>query len=254
MLTTALALPLWLCSPTADRPGLVSAGNVDGVLTWELGALEPGGSTRHVLLFAFDESHDSLLARMSQARTQFATGADPSPVDSDAPPEKAWIDNDATDFALERTGYFSWRSVRQALRCDRGGQLSQYSYYVHWRDGDGEHRAGNPYHEEETPENLRVLEPMRAAGPREAWGLVETADGALRIRVRALPGEGGCVAVEFVLTNAGAERLDALRFSTYANLEANHDHDNDLSLLDADLGGVLVIDPPTGRCVTLGAL
>jgi len=253
MLTTALALPLLLSVPAADRPGLVAAGNVDGVLTWELGALAPGESSRNVLLFMFDESHDALLDRARAAREQWSEPPEPAPVEGPAP-EKAWITNGATDFALERTGYFSWRSVRQALGCDRGGQLSQFSYYVHWRDAAGEHRAGNNYHEDETPDNLVIVEPMRAAGPTEAWGVVSTADGRLRIRVRARTGEGGCVGVEYVLTNTGTEPLQTLRFSAYANLEANHDHDNDLTLLDTDLGGVLVIDPPTERCVTFAGL
>jgi hypothetical protein len=232
-----------------------SAGNVDGVLTWNLGSLEPGASTRHVLLFAFDESHERLVARLDAVRQQFAEPTTPGAVDANAPaPEKAWIANEATDFALERTGYFSWRSVQQALRCDRGGQLSQYSYYVHWRDDTGEHRAGNPYHEDETPDNLAVVEPMRTAGEGEALGLVETTDRKLRLRVRALLGEGSTVAVEFLLTNLTDGRLDDVRFSSYANLEANHDHDNDLSLADSDIQGIVVLDPPTGRCAAVTGL
>ncbi|MBM3475529.1 MAG: hypothetical protein FJX75_19865 [Armatimonadetes bacterium] len=254
MLAGALILPL-LAPVGAPPPGVYSAGNVDGVLTWSLGNLDPGASARHVLLFAFDDSPDALVTRLDNARGRFANPPEPSPLDLSSPAaEKAWIANEATDFALERTGYFSWRSVQQALRCDRGGQLSQYSYYVHWRDSGGEHRAGNPYHDDETPDNLQVIQPMRTATATEAWGLAGTADGKLRLRVRAMVGEGSCIAVEYLLTNLSNERLEDLRFSAYANLEAAHDHENDLSLLDSDLGGLLVIDPPTGRAVTLAGL
>jgi hypothetical protein len=250
-----LVLPMVYWTVSVPTAGLFSAGNVDGVLTWELGSLPPGEAKRHVMLFVFDESREKLALRLDAARERFRDSTEPGALDVSAPaPDKAWIRGAATDFALERTGYFSWRSVQQALACDRGGQLSQYSYYLHWRDSAGEHRAGNNYHEDEVPDNLAIVQPMRTAGDGEAWGIVQTADGKLRVRVRAMLGEGGTVGAEYVLTNLSDEPLDALRFTVYANLEANHDHDNDLSLLDAEARGLVVLDPPTGRCVALVGL
>ena len=236
--------------------GLASMGNTDGVLTWRIGALEPGGSARKVVLFVFADSLDELLERLEAARRHFGEpAADRSGVEGTRSQGRVWIQNDATDFALEGTGYFRWtRAKRQALRCSRGGQLSQFTYYVHYRDGAGSHRAGTPHIGESTPENLRIVEPIRALSRTEAAGVMETADGRLRLRIRAMMGRGNMAAVEFALENLHAEPLAEVRLSTYANIESAHSHGDDYSFLDARTGGLVVADPATGMCVVMAGL
>jgi len=135
-----------------------------------------------------------------------------------------------------------------------GGQLSQYTFYVHYRDSSGEHRAGTPQEGDTTPENLRILDPPRNASATEALGEVQTADGKLRIRVRASLPLKTVAALEFVLKNVGADPLENVRLSTYANLETHHDEANDSSALDASTAGLLVFDPPTGTCAAMAGL
>ncbi len=63
--------------------------------------------------------------------------------------------------------------------------------------------AGTPILQENALENLRVVEPVRAVSDSEARGTLETADGKLRLRVRAVMGAGATAAVEFTLMNIG---------------------------------------------------
>ena len=233
--------------------GLESVGNTDGVLTWRLGVLEKGKTARHIVLFAFDESHGKLVRRLDAARRHFGTLPVPATASGDAA-QPVWLGNEATDFALEGTGFFRWRMKRQALRCPRGGQLSQFTWYVHYRDGDGPHRAGTPHVGDSTPENLRVVEPVRLLGKTQAVGLMETADGKLRIRVRAVLGDGPVVAVEFLLANTGRQQIRDVRLTAYANIEAAHTHAGDHSVLDRRTAGLLVVDPATGLCVAMAGL
>ena len=143
---------------------------------------------------------------------------------------------------------------RQSLACTPGGQLSQFAWFVHYDDADGSHRAGTLNDGEPESENLRVVEPVRAVSDQEAMGEVETSDGKLRVRVRALLGAGNEVAVEFVLSNRHAAALRNLRLSAYANIEAAHTHAGDYSVLDARTSGLLVLDPPTGMTVLMAGL
>ena len=176
--------------------GLQSAGNTDGVLTWRLGTLAKQQSVREVVLFAFDKSPEAVLRHLEAARRQFAQPLPPpSSVPVGAPKAQVWIANAATDFALEGPCFFRWdNGGRQALRCARGGQLSQFTWYLHYTtnvkdrevlhkdqrptgadrgqpsgssnrpaalppydDRGGKHRAGTPHYPESTPENLRIV-------------------------------------------------------------------------------------------------
>ena len=254
-LLAALLLAWPRAGAAAEAAGAEAFGNTDGVLTWRPGTLAPGQSAREVVLFAFDTSHADVARRLEAARRRFADMPAPSAASPSGPaPAKVWIKNETTDFALEGPCYFRWRLVRQGLACAQGGQLSQFTYYLHYQDAEGNHRAGVPHEGDETPENLRVVEPVHALGPAEAAGAVETADKRLRARVRAVMGEGPVVAVEFVLTNIHTGPLADVRLSAYANLEANHTHEGDYSALDARTQGLLVVDPPTGLCAVMAGL
>ncbi|KPK43124.1 MAG: hypothetical protein AMK72_13725 [Planctomycetes bacterium SM23_25] len=235
--------------------GLDSAGNTDGVLTWHLGTVEAGGSAREVVLFAFDASHEKVTSLLEAAREEFARLPDPPPAAAGAKPQPtAWIRNDSTDFALEGPGHFFWEGKRQSLASARGGQCSRFGWYVHYTGDGAARRAGTPITGNPAPENLEVLQPAAAVAPDQAVATVETADGRLRIRIRASLGQGNTAAVEFVLTNTGGAPLADVRLSAYANLEAAHDHENDYATLDARTGGVLTVDPPTGTCVVMAGL
>jgi len=236
--------------------GLESAGNVDGVLTWRLGTIAKEKPARKVVLFAYDGSPEAVLKRIEAARRQFAESRPAArPPSAAAAAAKVWIQNGTTDFALEGPCFFRWDvQGRQALRSGRGGQLSQFTWYAHYQDRRGSHRAGTPHYPESIPENLRVVEPVRTLGEREMAGAVETADGQLRVGVRAAMGEGPVVAVEFTLAGLTAEPLTDVRLTTYANLESAHDEGNDYSFLDRRTAGLLVFDPGTQTCAVMAGL
>jgi len=247
---------------TGLAEGLESFGNVDGYLTWPLGDLAPGQSARQVVLLVYDKSAQAAAKRLEQARMDFASLAEPKFAAAPAQPaagaapgqDRAWIRNEATDFALEGHSFFSWRSQRQSLACPHGGQLSQFTYYLHYRDAAGEHRAGLRQEGDFSVENLRIAQAPARLTATEAMGQVQTADGKLRLRVRAVMGKGSEVAVEFVATCSAAQPVRDLRLSFYANIEAAHTHEGDFSTLDARTGGLMVVDPPTGMCVILSGL
>ncbi len=236
--------------------GLQSAGNTDGVLTWHLGTLAKQQSAREVVLFAFAGSPDAVARYVDAARRQFAQPLPmPAGTPGTSPKGQVWIANGATDFALEGPCFFRWdNGGRQALRCTRGGQLSQFTWYMHYEDLAGKHRSGTPHYPESTPENLRIVEPVRPLSAREAAGTVETADGKLRIRVRAAMGDGPMVAVEFLVTNLSAEPLGEVTLSAYANIESDHDESNDFSFLDRRTAGLMVLDPITNQSVVMTGL
>ncbi len=257
MRTSSLVIVLALSFPAAQctAAGLQAMGNTDGVLTWRLGTLQKNASAREIVLFAYGHSHAQLVQTVKQAR---AAGAQlpelaPPAANADLPPEPpVWIKNDATDFALGWTGFFRWDlKQRQALACARGGQLSQFTYYVHWWDDEGRHRAGTPQDGSSAPENLRVLEPVRALSGTEAFGVFETADKKLRLRVRVRMLQGPAAAVEFVVTNTHAQPLVDLELTLYANMEAAHTHEGDFTCLDAATAGLLVYDPDTKMCTVM---
>jgi hypothetical protein len=250
----ALSLATWSASANM-APGLQSVGNVDGVLTWDCGTLAPGQSVRELILFVHDRSASAAADRLEAARREFAESSPlPGSPPSAAGGATVWLKNERTDFALEGPSFFRWRLKRQSLASPEGGQLSQFAYYVHYQDGAGAHRAGVINDGPVESVNLRITEPVRALDQRQAMGVVETADGKLLLRIRALLGEGSVAAVEFVITSRSDQPLENVRLSAYANIEAAHTHEGDCSFLDANTGGLLVHDPSTGVTVLMAGL
>ena len=137
--------------------GLESAGNTDGVLTWRLGTLEHDKPLREVVLLTYDRAPAAVLAQLGALRKQFASMPAPPAVSADAPTSPhVWIENSTTDFALLQLAFFRWDwTQRQSLRDSRGGQLSQFTWYIHYGDAAGQHRAGIPHFDNRTPENVR---------------------------------------------------------------------------------------------------
>jgi hypothetical protein len=249
---TILCAAILALAPAARADGLTSTGNTDGVLTWRLGKIEPGQSAREVVLFASADSPDAATKLLEVARREFATATAPPDRKNAEAQATVWIKNAATDFALSGPGHFFWEGARQSLSCPAGGQLSRFGWYVHYSDG-ADRRAGTPI-SDRTAENLRVTEPLAAVAADQAVATLETADGQLRIRLRAKMGSGAVAALEFVLTNPGAKALTDVHLSAYANLEAAHTHENDYSALDAHTGALLTVDPPTNACVLMAGL
>ena len=233
--------------------GLESTGNTDGLLTWNLGQLEPSGSVKTTTLFAYADSYDKLLALLEKARADLKITPDSPPPPETTSSGIVWIKNALTDFALDADGAFFWEGNRQALKCTHGGQLSRFGYFVHYNDGKSKH-AGSSITKRGSLKNLRIIKPTQLLRPTQAKTLLETADGKLRLGIHAMTGNGPVVAVNFVLTNIGQAPLGDVRLSAYSNLESAHSHENDYSILDSDIAGVLVVDPPTGFCTAMAGL
>jgi len=241
--------PIGVCSGA----GLEAGGNTDGVLTFSLGDLAPGGTVRPRAIFAFDTSYEGVAQRLDAARRSSLEGASDgagTPVSLD----KVWVDNGVTDFALEGPGYFRWRMERQALRCAQGGQLSQFTWYVHYTDGTIRKRAGIANDGDDPPENLRTTGPLLRYGERAVSRAMETSDSLLSIGVRAVLRNDTGAVVEFALTSRAATALTDVRLSLYANIEANHDEGDDISVLDAASGALLVVDVDSGVHVAMAGL
>ena len=250
-----LPVAMLLAVEISAAAGLSSSGNTDGLLTWDLGTVEPGASAREVVLFAYAESYEKAAGLLEQARREFAPLPEAPAAEAARPAATVWIRNAATDFALEGPGHFFWEGRRQSLTCKRGGQCSRFGWYVHYHDGAAK-RAGTPIAggRGAAGENLRILAPIVAVRPDQAVGTVQTADGRLRVRIRAVMGKGAVVGVELVVTNVGRRPLKDVRLTAYSNLEAAHDHENDYSVLDPRTAGLVVADPPTGLCVVMAGL
>lgn len=254
----------WVASLSAA--GLESVGNTDGLLTWQIGTLDRGQTAREVALFAFDSSHKGVIKRLEQARRQYAASprggrvwyphipptAAALDVSVNSVPQVVWIKNEVTDFALAGPGHFFWEGLRQGLTCAQGGQLSRFGYYLHYNGGTAR-RAGTPI-TSRTPENLRIVAPIRPIDQTQAVGVVETSDKQLSVQIRAMMGDGPVVAVQFVLTNIGQQPLKDVRLSAYCNLESAHTHADDYSILERQTGGLLVVDPASNVCVVMAGL
>jgi hypothetical protein len=252
------SLVLVLCSVllpvAATAGGLESTGNTDGVLTWNLGTLKPGSSIKKTVIFAYADSRNKLVALLEQARNDLKDFSVPPRITSEKRgPGVVWIRNAATDFALDAGGSFFWEGRRQALTCAHGGQLSRFGYYVRYNDGESRF-AGTSINKEGALENLRIIQPSRLLGETQAVAELETIDKRLRLGIHAVMGNGSVVAVEFVMTNIGTAPLNDTQLSVYSNLESAHSYTNDFSVLDGDIGGILVIDPPTGMCTAMVGL
>lgn len=239
---------------TADRSD--SLGNVDSVLTWTLGDLEPGQTSRCVVLFAFAESYEALLPLLERTRTEFATPSTRSlQPQGDRTEPHVWIANEVTNFALDAWGSFFHEIETQALRTKSGGQLSRYGYFIHYGNSGEKHAGisigrGQPG----TVENLRIVEATYPLGPTREAGIVETEDKALRLVSIAEMGEDSSVGIEYKLTNTSKQTLRDVRFSVYSNLESNHSSDNDYGTLDRRTGACLVLDMSSDWCVAMAGL
>jgi len=241
--------------------GLESAGNVDGVLHWQLGDLGPGKSAREVVIFAQGDSYSAILKAVKGARRDFSSMGGVKTVLS-AEEEIVWLHNSATDFALEASGCFSSTDYRPGLADDGNGQLHQFYYYVHYNDGEPR-RAGVPIWPRRNShkpnkrgplDNLRVIEPVRAVSQTEAMGVTETDDKKLVLRVRAVMGKGAVAGVEFVVTNIGVTPLSVVSLSVYSYIRCGEQDSYDYSTLDSKTGGLLVVDSADGRCVAMTGL
>ncbi len=259
-ITTASLALYFLISSTpfpasaAAADGLESFGNTDGILTWHLDSIDPGASAQETVIFAYTGSRKKLLTLLESARRDFADKSEQLPTASDTPASKiVWINNGVTNFALQENGSFFWEGGQQALKCERGGQISRLGYYIHYNDGSGK-RAGTPILQRGALENLRILETVRKLGQTQACGFLETKDKKLQLRIRSMMGKGPTAGIEFVLTNKSDVVLRDVRLSVYSNLESAHDHGNDYSILDSDIGGLLVVDSPTGFCIAMSGL
>jgi hypothetical protein len=58
----------WLLPTAVTAAGLSSEGNTDGVLTWQLGRIEPGRSTVRTVLFAYADSLEEVTAVVEAAK------------------------------------------------------------------------------------------------------------------------------------------------------------------------------------------
>ncbi|MHC4098391.1 MAG: hypothetical protein ACYSU3_20320, partial [Planctomycetota bacterium] len=154
------SIPTFTAS-AAGADGLESLGNTDGILTWHLDSLGPGDSTQETVIFAYAKSRKKLLPLLESARRDFVAKSEPLQIASDTKGGKVvWINNGTTDLALQANGSFFWEGKRQALKCERGGQISRLGYYIHYNDG-ADKRAGTSITQQRVWENLRILEPVR---------------------------------------------------------------------------------------------
>ncbi|MCL2117691.1 MAG: hypothetical protein FWH27_04595 [Planctomycetaceae bacterium] len=245
----------------ANGPGLPTTeavGNVDGVLNWSLGSIVPNESKLQTVFLVYADSSETARQVLDVAKKNPQNLPVPPSFNGsdavDAPDQKpVWINNGTTDFALFGPCFFRWDvENRQALRCDRGGQLSQFTWYLNCSDADGTYQAGVPHYEDrQTYENIKVIHPVTVMEPHTLAGTVSTADDKLRMDVVASCGEGAVVQVDFTITNISRTPIDNLILGTYVNFEANHDETNDYAAIDAASAGLMVIDLPTKRTVLL---
>ena len=125
--------------PAAVVAGLSSEGNTDGVLTWQLGRIEPDQSTVRSVLFAYADSLEELASVVEAAKRKARGVGGEAPADGRTEAEIAWLRNATTSFGLEPTGSFSSIGHGPAL----SGQLHQFNWYVRYNDGT-ERTAGVP--------------------------------------------------------------------------------------------------------------
>ncbi|HOX37396.1 MAG TPA: hypothetical protein PL033_05335 [Candidatus Brocadiia bacterium] len=238
-------------SASIRADGIESVGNADGVLTWELGSLEPGGKATVSVFLAYSASYKVLVelkegllkeAAAFQKIGNDTQDAEPAPI--------VWISNAATDFALHSDGSFFWEGNRQSLRCERGGQLSRFGYSLNYDDGSAR-RAGVSVTKQGARENMEIVRPMGKASDCAASGVLQTQDGCLRVNISSFMTAKTAAVVRFEIENSGGRTLKGARLSTYANLEAAHDHENDFATLDSRAEALLTLDPGTGMCAAM---
>ncbi len=234
--------PVW-----AD--GQQSVGNTDGVLTWQLGNLAAGQSARQTVLFVTGANRVAAAKTLDEARRSYKSGwSDPLATDLPNPPRAAngkdvWIKNSVTDFALAADGAFFWERGRvQSLHAGSKGQLSRVSFYVHYGADTARH-AGIRINGSPRLDGVKVIRSTQKIAADQCITELATTDGQLHLQIRTAMGKGPVVAQEYVVTNVGEKLINDVRVSSYANLEADHSHENDRGLLDPELGALVTIDP-----------
>ncbi|MHC4866802.1 MAG: HzsA-related protein [Planctomycetota bacterium] len=237
----------------AMAAGLCSEGNTDGVLTWRLGGIEPGGSATRTVLFAYADSPAELASVLEAAKQKASSLSGQAPPEAGAESGMAWLGNTATRFGFERTGSFSALEADPAL----DNQLYHLNWYIRYNDG-ARRIAGVPiwsYETRRAGHSRGELENLRLAGgfsadKNQAAAKLETTDGRLGILVRAMVLEGPSAAVTFTLTNGQADKIDAVELSVLANIDAGPRSTSlDYSILDSRLGGIVTIDPLNNKYV-----
>lgn len=233
--------------------GMESIGNVDGVVTWNLGDIPAGESRSRTAIVAWDADLGALVSRLQRARGEADLSADGKPATKQAG-DVVWISSGVTDFALNDAGSFYWEGRSQALACPAGGQLSRFGYFAHYTAGEPR-RAGTIISAGNRAEdNLRVAAPAEALSETRLRCRTESADGLLAITIDAAAGPESLVRVRFTLANRSDRKLDDVKLTVYANLESAHTHDGDYSTLDRRTGGLLVVDPASRLCAVLTGL
>ncbi|MAG92607.1 MAG: hypothetical protein CMJ48_02475 [Planctomycetaceae bacterium] len=246
--TLSAATLLFASGVLARADGQQSVGNTDGVLNWSLGELAPGSSARRTVLFVSGTNAAEAVKTLARARAGHRSGwSDRLVVDLPAPAtgqdgKDVWIKNDSTNFALAPDGGFFWETGHiQSLRRGSKGQLSRLGFFIHYRN-DADRHAGIRISGSPRLDGVQVVRPTQKLADDRCVTELKTADGALRIQIRTAMGKGAVVAQEYVLTNTSDKPIAKVRLSAYANLEADHSHGNDHSLLDDVLGALVTID------------
>ncbi len=238
--------------------GLESAGNTDGVLTWRLGDLAPGGTVSETVFLLSDDSYEHVADMLNHIRENQST----HPEKSNSLGKKAsqasvqgnsWLETTETSFALGSSGAFFWEGDKQSLFCNNGGQLSRLGYFIHYGPNRSKH-AGTSIHQNGQLQNLHIIQPVQADGSEQLTGMLETDDGWLRIVIQADIQPGPVVRIGFCIVNTGSKTVENVYLSVYTNLESNHTHDDDYSILDRSTEALVVSDLATGHVVCLAGL
>jgi hypothetical protein len=239
--------------PATVVAGLSSEGNTDGVLTWQLGRIEPGRSTVRIVLFAYADSLEELTSALEAAKRKARGLGGEAPAGGRTEADIAWLRNATTSFGLEPTGSFSAVGDGPAL----SGQLYQFNWYIRYNDGV-ERIAGVPIwsgaarlqgRSRGELENLRLVGAF-SGDKNQAAATLETTDRKLHVIVRAMVLEGPAAAVEFTLANTALDTIEEVELSVLVNIDAGPRSTRlDYSVVDSSLGGILTINPLNNRHV-----
>jgi hypothetical protein len=240
--------------PAAVIAEMSSEGNTDGVLTWQLGRIEPGGATVRTILFAYGDSLEELTSVLEEARQKTRGLSGEAVADGNTQSEIAWLRNATTSFGLEPTGSFSAVGHGPAL----SGQLHQFNWYIRYNDGT-EKTAGVPIwsgtrrrkgHKRDELEKMRVVSAL-SGDNNQAAATLETTDRKLHVIVRAMVLEGPAAAVVFTLANTGQDTIEEVELSVLVHIGVGRTRSTrlDYSVVDSSLGGILTTNPLNNRHV-----
>ena len=231
--------------------GLSSEGNTDGVLTWQLGRIEPGQSTVRTVLFAYADSLEQLTAVLEAAKRKARGLGGEALSGGRTEADIGWLRNATTSFGLEPTGSFSAVGNGPAL----SGHLYQFNWYIRYNDGT-EKTAGVPIWSDarrrrgrnrDELENMRVVSAL-SGDNNQAAATLETTDRKLHVIVRAMVLEGAAAAVAFTLANTALDTVEEVELSVLVNIDAGPRSTRlDYSVVDSSLGGIVTINPLNDR-------